>query len=224
MANDLGVKSMGAELPEWVRRGLSEARIRPYLVATDGSVEAALRLYWWNVSVSEAFYPALHVIEVALRNVLHERLRSTYGRDDWWTRAPLSKHSRLKVDEAVAKCRGRTGGRCGSDDAVAELSFGFWVSLLSRTYDHSLWVPALHRAFPGYRGRRGQLHDWLLSVVYFRNRIAHHEHIHTRDLAADLAKIRRLLGYFSPDLLVRLDAVDRVAAVLWTRPGGRRTG
>ncbi len=35
-----------------------------------------------------------------------------------------------------------------ADDLVTELSFGFWVSLISRTYDRPLWVPALHRAFP----------------------------------------------------------------------------
>jgi hypothetical protein len=109
-------------------------------------------------------------------------------------------------------------GCYGPDHVVAELSFGFWVSLLSKGYDQSLWVPFLHQAFPNYHGPRRQLHDWLYSVVLLRNRVMHHEHIYTRDLAADLAKIRRLLEYFSPGLALQLDGLDRVSEVLSRRP------
>lgn len=205
------------DLPEWIGRWLSEARFRPYFVAA-GSVAAAIELYWWNVAVSEAFYAPLNLLEVALRNALHGELRRRYAQADWWTSAELGDHSRLKMDQAIAKCRSRTGGLCCPDDVVAELSFGFWTSLLARPYDRKLWVPTLHRAFPYYRGPRRQLHDWLLSVVLFRNRIAHHEHVYTRDLTADLAKIRRLLGYLSAELVVQMDGVCRVTAVLSERP------
>jgi len=186
---------MSSELPAWVRRTLSEPRFAAYLRAAVGDAEVALRLYWWNIEVSAAFYGLLHCLELSLRNALHHQLGNRFGPSI------------------------RRGVRVDVDDIVAGLPFGFWVSLLSRgaAYDRQLWVPALHRAFPGYSGRREKLHDNLLAMVLFRNRIMHHEPIHHRDLAADHAKIFRLLGYLSPDLAKEVQAFDRVPDVLARR-------
>lgn len=98
------------------------------------------------------------------------------------------------------------------------------MSLVSRgaAYDRTLWVPALHRAFPFYKGRRQPLHDNLLAMVLLRNRIMHHEPVHHRDLRADHAKIYRLLGYISPRMVKELEALDRVGEVLRRRDGGRQ--
>ncbi|GAA3118713.1 hypothetical protein [Nonomuraea salmonea] len=105
---------------------------------------------------------------------------------------------------------------------VTELSFGFWVSLLSRKYDRHLWVPALHRAFPYYSGSRESLRDNLQAMVFLRNRIMHHEPIHHRHLAADHVKIYTLLGYVEPQFASWLRAFDRVPEVLARRPEGTR--
>src|ERR1700721_1161807 len=100
-----------------------------------------------------------------------------------------------------------------ADDVVAGLSFGFWVSLLSRTYDRYLWVPALHKAFPHYSGSRRELFDNFDAMRRLRNRVMHHEPIHHRHLEADHAKIYRLVGYITPDAVVWLQRFDRVPAV-----------
>jgi len=102
---------------------------------------------------------------------------------------------------------------------VAQLSFGFWVSLLSSGagYDRHLWVPTLHRAFPCYSGSRKNLHENFLTMVLFRNRIMHHEPIHHRDLLADHRKVYQLFGYLSPDAVKCALALDRVATVLARR-------
>lgn len=110
------------------------------------------------------------------------------------------------------------GGKYTADDIVAELSFGFWVSLTSKTYDRSLWVPYLHRAFPLYRGPRGRLHYDLQTMRLFRNRIMHHEPIHHRHLEADHQTILRLLGYLSPSLIDQLESYDQVVPTLGRRP------
>lgn len=181
-------------------------------------------MYWWNVEISAAFYTPLHCLELALRNAMHERLRTRFDRVDWWAVAPLSDNGRRTVSSAVEKVIGRRGRRHTADDIVAELSFGFWVSLVSRgaAYDRTLWVPALHRAFPFYKGKRQPLHDNLLAMVLLRNRIMHHEPVHHRDLRADHAKTYRLLGYISPRMVKELDALDRVGEVLRLRDEGRQ--
>lgn len=108
-----------------------------------------------------------------------------------------------------------------ADDIVAELSFGFWTSLLSNNrhsqYDRRLWVPYLHRAFPLYRGRRRDLHDKLEAMRLLRNRIMHHEPIHHRDLAADRRKVYELMGYLDAALAKEVSAMDRVPDVLRRR-------
>jgi hypothetical protein len=107
---------------------------------------------------------------------------------------------------------------------MGQLTFGFWVSLLSVQYDRSFWVPALHRAFPGYHGRRGSLHDNLEAMCYLRNRVMHHEPVYHRDLAADHAKIYRLIDYVQPDATALLRRLDRVPEILAARPGGAYRG
>ncbi|MGH3695623.1 MAG: hypothetical protein ACRDRX_16820 [Pseudonocardiaceae bacterium] len=217
---------MAAEPPEWIREVLSIPRFAPYLARTNGDTEAAIRLYWWNVEISAAFYNPLHCLELGLRNAMHERLCTQFNRVDWWTVAPLSDSGSRTVSCAVQKVVGRRGRRHTADDIVAELSFGFWVSLVSRgaAYDRTLWVPALHRAFPFYKGKRQPLHDNLLAMVLLRNRIMHHEPVHHRDLRADHAKIYRLLGYISPRMVKELEVLDRVSEVLRWRCKGQRPG
>src|SRR5918999_99239 len=191
--------AVNSQLPHWMRKALSEPRLAPYLLISGANAERAERLYYWNVEAAAAFYGPLHFLEVCLRNSLHDALRDKFGRTDWWEVAPLLEHNRRQVRKAAARVRehARPGlGRVpGSDDIVAELPFGFWVSLLSRYYDRFLWVPALHRAFRDCPETRRALHDGLLSLVLLRNRIMHHEPVHHRYLAADYANICRVLGY-----------------------------
>ena len=210
---------MSSEPPAWVHSALSLPRFVPYIAAASGDTDMAVRLYWWNVEISGAFYGPLHCLGLGLRNALHRQLRTLFGRPDWWAGAPLTPSGLGMIAEVEAKLRRRGAARVTADDVVAGLSFGFWVALLSRgmAYDRSFWVPALHRAFPGYSGSRAALHDNLLAMVLLRNRIMHHEPIHHRDLRADHYKVYRILGYLSPDLAVVAKALDRVPDVLGRR-------
>ncbi|MFC4584483.1 hypothetical protein [Sphaerisporangium corydalis] len=204
--------------PEWFGRTFSTPRFEPYLRASSGDATSAWRLYRWNIEVSEAFYGPLHCLEIGLRNAEHDRLRSRYGRADWWTVAPLRQHDSCKITKALEDLR-RKGVRAPSaDDVVAATTFGLWVSLLSRAYDRHFWVPTLHRAFPHYSGGREPLRDNLQSMVLLRNRIMHHEPIHHRHLSADHAKIHRLLGYLQPPVSTWLKGFDRVPGILARRP------
>ncbi|MBA8946131.1 hypothetical protein ACWDY7_31800 [Streptomyces calvus] len=217
---------MTNRLPVWMLRDLSLPRLRRYIRAAHGDAQAAERLYWWNVEVSAALFGSLHCLELALRNALHNALARYHGRPDWWAVAPLNERGHKLVDDARRSC-GRRLRRITPDDVVAELSFGFWVSLLSHGsgYDRHFWVPVLHSAFPYYRGRRDRLYRELSSLVLLRNRVMHHEPVHHRHLSADHDTICRVLGYLSPELAKESQMMDRFPEVLASRAdvlGGAR--
>ncbi|MEV4072327.1 hypothetical protein ACGFJC_28430 [Nonomuraea fuscirosea] len=214
---------MCATLPGWIERVISVPRFAPYRDTSPSDSLIAWDLYQWNIDVSQAFYGPLHWLEISLRNAEHDRLRERYGRENWWIVAPLDRTDAEKVAAARAQLRRKGVAAPSADDIVAELSFGFWVSLLNRKYDRHLWVPALHAAFPHYRGRREPLRDNLDAMLRLRNRIMHHEPIHHRHLAADHAKIYRLLGFLEPEIVPCLQDLDRVPDVLTRRPGSTRS-
>ncbi|MFI6329756.1 hypothetical protein ACIBBG_15835 [Micromonospora chersina] len=198
---------------DWISGALSEARFAPYLEECGGDIAAAWGLYVWNIRVSGAFYPLLHFVEVTLRNALHRELGTRFGQVDWWAVAPLNEHGQHLVKQAREKLFGHRSPY-NADDLVAKLTFGFWVSLVSQTYDRTLWVPALHRAFPHYRGRRDALYAELRAVLWLRNRVMHHEPIHRRDLKGDHAKIYRLYDHMSSSLAAAVRRVDQVPYML----------
>ncbi|WP_330182179.1 hypothetical protein OHB26_38630 [Nocardia sp. NBC_01503] len=209
---------MPVNLPAWFVQHFAAARLAPYLVAAHRDGVSAADLYVWNLKIAEAFYAPLHCLEISLRNSLHEQLKLKFGQERWWLVAPLDDHDESKIRKAESDIQRRSAGTPCVDAIVAELSFGFWVSLLSRRYDRRLWVPALHKGFPHYRGPREQLRDNLQAMVLLRNRIMHHEPIHHRHLAADHVKIYVLLGYLGPELPVWLRTIDRVPETLALRP------
>ncbi|MEV8518019.1 hypothetical protein [Dactylosporangium sp. NPDC051484] len=212
---------MSASFSEWMRSAFSEPRLEAYTAAANQDANTAERLYWWNIEISAAFYGPLHCLELVLRNALDVQLRSAYARDTWWDNAPLTASGMRMVTDAHEKCRRRGARHVAADDIIAELPFGFWTSLLSNSrgsrYDRQLWVPTLHRAFPYYHGRRGDLHDNLEAMRLLRNRIMHHEPIHHRDLAADHRKIYRLINFINTTAAKESLAMDRVPTVLGHR-------
>jgi hypothetical protein len=96
--------------------------------------------------------------------------------------------------------------------------FGFWRYLSSAAHEKTLWVPALHRAFPRGTDRAlhvdgpvGRLHD-------LRNRVAHHEPLLTTDVAGRLADLIGLATRLDPPLGQYLEATSTVANLLTVRP------
>ncbi|MDO3648946.1 hypothetical protein [Nocardia mangyaensis] len=199
----------------WIDRALSSARYAPYLARAGGDPVFAQQLYDWNVSVSKEFYTPLNWMEVSLRNAVHDQLAAKWVRPDWWNIAPLDHVGQGAVSRARAKVKRQV---VSADDVVAQLSFGFWVSLFSAANDRAMWVPCLHKAFPHYRGPRKILHRELNTIRLFRNRVMHHEPIHHRHLEADHRTMLRVLGYISADAVAHLVARDTVPATLASRP------
>jgi hypothetical protein len=211
--------TLSTEPPGWVLTVLSGPRFAPYLKAAGGDVQAAIELEWWNLEVATAFVVPLNRLELALRNSLHPELCTKFRRPDWWSSAPLDGNGRNKVAEAKRALISLGRGFTCADDIVAQLTFGFWISLLSGKYHRNLWVPTLHRVFRGVARRA--LHQDFLNVLVLRNRIMHHEPIHHRHLEADHATVYRLLGHLSPAIIKELAERDRVPKLLASRTASR---
>lgn len=81
---------------------------------------------------------------------------------------------------------------------IAELPVGFWRFLVESRYFTTLWIPANHAAFPGgpadARDRQRAVAGRLQQLTFVRNRAAHHEPIHKRDLIKDLRSATDLAG------------------------------
>jgi hypothetical protein len=206
-----------------LRRYLSPERLAPYVVAA-GGLNAAEELYGWNLAVSGAFYEVLGAFEVTLRNALHAQLTEWHGeRDGAWYRDPrrvLSEKSREDVQAARERVRRlsqpETPGR-----VVAELGFGFWRFLLASQYERTLWTPHLRHAFPHLRPQsRREVHDRVARLNQLRNRVAHHEPIHSRDLARDHADLLVVAGWTHPTVAQWITGLSRVPIVLASRPVG----
>lgn len=102
---------------------------------------------------------------------------------------------------------------------VAELNFGFWKFLLAKRYEATLWTGHLRHAFPNLRPqRRATVYRALDELHTVRNRIAHHEPIHSRDLIADTRTIHRLLDWIDHDVHAWAVALSRLRPIIAARP------
>ncbi|HWJ08027.1 MAG TPA: hypothetical protein VNS46_01540 [Nocardioides sp.] len=186
---------------------LSPARMAPYLSACDGDGERAIGLYDWNAKISSAFFESLHYLEVGLRNAMDEAasalIETSWLRPDSSVLTPRSR-------KAVAIALAQAGGTAAPHGKiVAELPFGFWWSLLADEYNRRLWQPALRHAFEG-QVRRRKLHTELDDLRRLRNRIAHHEPIHSRDLEADFARVIDISNRIGASLGAHIAGTSRV--------------
>ena len=211
---------------------LSAPRFAVYLAAASADRDRALALYEWNAQLSAALMHDLAHVEVGLRNAYDVALSARWPGPPHWTQAadtvfaPVYRtRGRRRVDvnnkprDSLRHALVNAGSRTAPPGKiVAELMFGFWRYLSSAAHEKTLWVPALHRAFPPGTDRAvhvdgpvGRLHD-------LRNRVAHHEPLLTTDVASRLADLTGLAARLDPQLGQCLQATSTVANLLSTRP------
>lgn len=104
-------------------------------------------------------------------------------------------------------------------NVVSELNFGFWRSFLSRQYKDTLWRAALRFAFPNSPSRQPEyIFTRVRHLHVLRNRIAHHEPIHQRDIALDYQVCIEVLNAISPIIAAWSAEHSRVMLVLAEKP------
>lgn len=197
---------------------IGSSRLAPYLASCGDDPAAAIRLYSWNIEASTAILGASAALEVGIRNAMHRELTTYSTRESWWDSLPLRSNEDDQIREAIKFLERRRGaGRWSSGHVVAELRASFWESLLVNRYHRSLWEPALKNAFPNFTGRRGDLHERMERLRLLRNRAAHHEPVHARDLMVDHRYMCELGLYADADLATWISSTSRLPDVVAAR-------
>jgi hypothetical protein len=209
-----------------IRRALSNERLDAYgFGRTD---EEKIANYLWNLALCESLYPALHGIEVALRNAVFSSGAAVLSRIStrdipcWLDADPPIIHPDDQQMISAAKARLRERGLpLEPGRLVAELRFGFWTSLFDVRYEQSkvLWprllgAQLLDPSSPRSMRSRKQLSPLLNRIRHLRNRVFHHEPVwHWSNLGDQHSLALDLTGWFSPALRSTLEPNDRFPAV-----------
>ena len=206
---------MQVEIPKIIRQ-LSTERFEAYRL-TGESDEQALARVCWNTALSEALYPCLQALEVSFRNSLHQAVAKVGGGPDWIL---LSGALQPNEREMLEKVKGDLEIRrkpLTPGYLIAELSFGFWTSLVDVRYD-KLWPKIIKEvvpAMPNAIRTRSEISKRMNSVRLLRNAVSHHHSIwHWKDLEQRHATIHTLLDWIEPAFGAFVRQHDRFPAVL----------
>lgn len=172
--------------------------------------------YFWNIELSEALYPGLAALEVTLRSSVHEALTSRDGTEMWFRTQLEPGQLREYADAYLNLVRDLKGQRPKSGQIVAQLTFGFWTTLLSQPYHQSLWTPhksALLRAvfpyLPRIPNNRQFVHQRYNNLRLLRNRVMHHEPIlYRQNLFQEWEGMMESIGWISPTTRDSVLAID----------------
>ncbi len=171
----------------------SKTRLSRYLNACKGDTEKAIALYKYNIQVSQALYPLLSILEIALRNAIDRELAKHFNTTDWLItkRDEFSTHpgmtrrrynGRIIPDrffaEKLRKAENKLNTRkirLSHSKLLAELTFGFWIKF----FDSSAIKILKGRPLQAFTNRPpiklGLIHSHLNAIVTLRNRISHSE-------------------------------------------------
>ncbi|MEI7912766.1 MAG: hypothetical protein WCK77_24325 [Verrucomicrobiota bacterium] len=202
-----------------IEQRLSTERLGAYAVSHGGAAPdpcATLARYLLNMAICESLYSPLQLCEIALRNAIHRHASSLMGRVDWYDDPGFLLTSWAADEVAKAKSKiTKTGKPLTAGRVVAELQFGFWISLFEAHYEQRTpFLPgAIKAVFPHLpkslhkrKDRKGDLD----KIRLLRNRVFHHERIvHWKDLDARHDLILQVITWISPDLRHLADTLDR---------------
>jgi hypothetical protein len=206
-----------------IEQGLSSERLSAYAVAQGGAAPdpcATLARYLLNMALCESLYSPLQLCEIALRNAIHRHGSALMSRPDWYDdpRFVLTPWAADEVTKAKSKIS-KTRKPITSGRVVAELQFGFWISLFEAHYEQRTpFLPGAFKAvFPHLpkslhkrRDRKGDLD----KIRQLRNRVFHHERIvHWNDLDAQHQLILDVISWVSPEARQMADALDRFTSI-----------
>ncbi len=201
---------------------ISAERLAPYrLYPADTEIDVYAR-YFWNVALSEAFYPTLKYLEVALRNNINAAATNAFNNPMWFdTILPngthlLTPNECKRVYEAKNELT-KDGKAHDPGRIVASLSFGFWTSLFRSPYEQVLW-PRLTKVVLPYAPRKIRYRNALARhfdyIRKLRNRVFHHEPIWNRPyLLKEHDTVLDTVGWLNPTMEAIIPVYDRFPEV-----------
>jgi hypothetical protein len=199
-----------------IEPSISTARLQRYQANPPNSLETAVN-YFWNVALAESLYCSLNMVEIALRNGLHNSLTQHFGIPTWYDRHGLLETRQVEEVQRIKSKIASRGDPVTPDRVVSELTFGFWVTILSRPYDSRLWssqnASPLKNAFMriprGMRQRR-LIHGHYNAIRELRNRVFHYEPIFDdQHLGQRHNEVKRGLHWLNPAMADCLEFYDR---------------
>jgi len=203
--------------------GIVNAVSRPRLVPYGlndlpaGDPIGAVARHCRNITLCEAAYPVLHLLEVVMRNRIHDAFRVHFSAPDWYDQGWLNPGHMNLVTEARADLT-RQGKPLHPDRVVAALSFGFWCAMFHSGYESASgpWPKLLQVVLPripkSWRTRDKVKHR-VEAARFLRNRVFHHESImQLVDLYDRHRALVELLGWFSPEARQHLERICRFRA------------
>jgi len=124
----------------------------------------------------------LAILEIGLRNNIDFQLKRKFSTEKWFENPEFIKIvSRFQIDKItdaqnsiLREKKSITPGKI-----IAELSFGFWTSLLDSRFEKTLWKN-LRLSFPNCPKnlrQRKTMSSKFNGIRKFRNRIFHHESV-----------------------------------------------
>ena len=200
-----------------LQNALSAERLHAYALPTDSDAIDSVARYLWNMALGASLQPALHALEVTLRNHLYshsERLIRGAGNAPvppcWLDSSPTllqfqeAESVRKAKEELMRIGRPLTPGRL-----VSKLGFGFWISLCKRPYEQgrasgpAIWPAILTHGFPSLprtNRTRSFIFNALEPIRTIRNRVSHHEPIWDHSMIAIETQVLTTLGWMNPSL------------------------
>ena len=215
-----------------LRNALSAERLSAYALPEDADEIDSVARYLWNLALCSALQPALHTLEITLRNHLFRVSRRivdettlSFDRVPCWLDARpslLADREREAVEQAK-KTIGIRRSPMTEGRLVSILGFGFWVSLCKRPYAQGriggprLWPELAKKGFPHLpRAKRTRSHIFhALNILReLRNRVSHHEAVWDRRLERSHEDILETIGWVNRDLAATLRAHSPLPAVV----------
>ena len=190
-----------------------------YFILYPNDESRAVKHYQSNIKLTEAFYTSLSVLEVALRNALSRELKTMTDRDDWYVifaNTPGLTNLNKYITQATKQIAGRHE-QITTSKIIAELTLGFWVSLLNAEYERLLWKD-LRRAFPYIPKKdrkRKNVSAPLNRFRSFRNRVFHNESIcwnmkKVQEIHDELLLVLEWINKDLPEWLTEIDRFENV--------------
>jgi hypothetical protein len=182
--------------------------------------------YYWNIALAQALLCPLGTVEIMLRNTIHNTLTLHFGAANWYDRRGLLDVKQVGQLQSAKSHIARSGRTVTPERVMSSLSFGFWVTLLSRPYEARLWranrsanVKTAFPHIPKRQRQRQNIHARYNNLLTLRNLAFHHEPIFDRStLLADHAAIYAAIGWIEPAMVAPTQLFD---AFLDTHANGR---
>jgi hypothetical protein len=185
----------------WADEFFSPERLRSYLDGFGGSYPLALNAYATDLKALGEVALWINLLEIALRNAFTRQIRKhlTGTSGEWFLDIEPLLTSKSKEALAIARKRiSKNGGQVTGSTMTAALPFGFWVNLMGRRHEASLWTPALRLAFPNLRRpNRSFVNGRLLEIYRLRNHVAHQGLISAGEMSVAKKLISEVLSWIS---------------------------